>query len=81
MCVLERGRLYNRGEFSRSLVWVKDWWWRDEGQEGWTGLLDFRTFQDISVLSASGVGGTSLVHLDEQVRSAGVSILYDKILQ
>ncbi len=67
VCVLERGKRYNRGEFPRSLLRAKDWWWRNEGQGGWTGLLDFRTFENIAVLRASGVGGTSLVYLDVQI--------------
>ncbi len=69
VCVLERGRRYNRGEFPRSLGRVKDWWWRDDGKRGWTGLLDFQTFENISVLRASGVGGTSLVYLDVQIEA------------
>ena len=67
MCVLERGKRYNRGEFPRSLIRSKDWWWRGRGHGGWTGLFDFRAFNNISVLSASGVGGTSLVYLDVQI--------------
>jgi len=63
VCILERGRRYNLGEFPRTLQHAKDWWWRDEGRKGWTGLLDFRNFDNIGVLQASGVGGTSLVYL------------------
>jgi len=69
VCVLERGRRYNRGEFPRSLRRSKDWWWQDEGKGGWTGLFDFQTFENISVLRASGVGGTSLVYLDVQIEA------------
>lgn len=67
VCVLERGKRYNRGEFPRRLNRTKDWWWRNEGQRGWRGLIDFRSFDNISVVCASGVGGTSLMYLDIQV--------------
>ena len=69
VCVLERGRRYNRGEFPRDLARSKDWWWRREGRRGWTGLLDFRLFNHMMVLSGSGVGGTSLIYLDVQIQA------------
>jgi cholesterol oxidase len=67
VCVLERGKRYHRGEFPRDLRKPKDWWWRDEGSRGWKGLMEFRSFENISVLVASGVGGTSLIYLDVQI--------------
>lgn len=55
------------GEFPRNLSKPKDWWWRNRGKGGWKGLLEFRSFNNISVLVGSGVGGTSLVYLDVQI--------------
>jgi cholesterol oxidase len=67
ICVLERGKRYQRGEFPRDLGRPKDWFWQDEGNKGWKGLLDFRSFDGMAVLCGSGVGGTSLVYLDVQL--------------
>jgi cholesterol oxidase len=67
VCVLEKGKRYNLGEFPRDLDAPKDWFWREEGEHGWRGLVDFRTFNNISVGCASGVGGTSLMYLDVQI--------------
>lgn len=67
ICVLERGKRYHRGEFPRALKRPKEWWWRDGGKNGWRGLLDFRSFNHISVLQASGVGGTSLIYANVQI--------------
>lgn len=67
VCVIERGKRYHMGEFPRNLSKPKDWWWHNRGKEGWKGLLEFRSFNNISVLVGSGVGGTSLVYLDVQI--------------
>jgi cholesterol oxidase len=67
VCVLERGKRYHMGEFPRNLSKPKDWWWRDGGKKGWKGLLEFRSFNDISVLVGSGIGGTTLLYLDVQI--------------
>jgi cholesterol oxidase len=69
ICVLERGKRYHRGEFPRDLARSKDWFWRNEGKDGWNGLLDFRSFDGIDVVCGSGVGGTSLVYLDVQLEA------------
>lgn len=67
VCVLERGRRYHMREFPRNVARRKDWWWKHEGRRGWTGLFDYREFENIAVMSGSGVGGTSLVYLDVQL--------------
>ncbi len=69
VCVLERGKRYNMGEFPRDPFRPKDWWWRNGGKGSWTGLLDFRSFNNISVLQGSGIGGTSLIYLDVQINA------------
>jgi cholesterol oxidase len=69
VCVLERGKRYHRGEFPRDVARTKEWWWRNGGRNGWKGLLEFRSFNNASILCASGVGGTSLVYLDVQVNA------------
>ncbi|MCL4854692.1 MAG: hypothetical protein KJZ78_25305, partial [Bryobacteraceae bacterium] len=67
VCVLERGKRYNMGEFPRRFQRPKDWWWRHEGRRGWKGLIDYRAFENMVVISGSGVGGTSLMYLDVQI--------------
>jgi len=69
VCVLEKGKRYNLGEFPRDFGKPKDWFWRHEGEQGWRGLIDFRSFHNISVACASGVGGTSLIYLDVQIEA------------
>jgi cholesterol oxidase len=67
VCVLERGKRYNMGEFPRNFNRPKDWWWRHEGRRGWKGLIEYRASDNIAVICGSGVGGTSLVYLDVQI--------------
>jgi cholesterol oxidase len=69
VCVLEKGKRYNLGEFPRDLGRPKEWFWRNEGEQGWRGLIDFRDFRNISVACGSGVGGTSLIYLDVQINA------------
>ncbi len=69
ICVLERGRRYNMGEFPRDVSKSKDWWWQNGGKCGWKGLMEFKSFDNISVLVGSGVGGTSLIYLDVQINA------------
>jgi cholesterol oxidase len=69
VCVLEKGKRYNLGEFPRDVAKPRDWFWRHEGEQGWKGLIDFRTFHNISVACGSGVGGTSLMYLDVQIEA------------
>lgn len=67
VAVLERGKRYHRGEFPRDWARPKDWIWKNEGRDGWRGLIEFRSFDGIRVMVGSGVGGTSLVYLDVQI--------------
>jgi cholesterol oxidase len=67
VCVLERGKRYNRGEFPRDVARPKDFFFREDGKDGWHGIFDYRFGDDIDVLCGNGVGGTSLVYLDVQV--------------
>lgn len=62
LCVLERGKRYNMGEFQRNIFKPKGWWWRNEGRDGWKGFYDYSTFEKFAVLRCSGVGGGSLIY-------------------
>ena len=67
VCVMERGKRYLRGQFPRDVGRPKDFLFRHEGRDGWHGIFDWRSGDNISVLCGSGVGGGSLVYLDVQV--------------
>ncbi|MFZ0935208.1 MAG: GMC family oxidoreductase [Bryobacteraceae bacterium] len=67
VCVMERGKRYLRGQFPRDVGRPKDFLFRDEGRDGWHGIFDWRSGDNISVLCGNGVGGGSLVYLDVQV--------------
>ncbi|MCF6158011.1 MAG: GMC family oxidoreductase [wastewater metagenome] len=62
LCVLERGKRYHMGEFPRDFFKTKEWWWCNEGGDGWKGLFDYSTFEKFAVLRSSGVGGGSLIY-------------------
>ena len=67
VCVIERGKRYHRGQFPRDIGRSKEFLFRDEGRNGWQGLIDFRYGDAIGVMCGAGVGGGSLVYLDVQV--------------
>lgn len=62
LCILERGKRYNMGEFPRNFFKPKEWWWQNEGRDGWKGCFDYSTFERFAVLRCSGVGGGSLIY-------------------
>lgn len=69
VCVLERGKRYQRGQFPRDLGRPRDFRFKNEGRDGYQGIFDIRTGDQISVLCGAGVGGGSLVYLDVQVNA------------
>ena len=69
VCVLERGRRYLRGQFPRDLAQEKMFRFKNQGRNGWHGIFDIRTGDNISILCGAGVGGGSLVYLDVQVNA------------
>ncbi|HYM10283.1 MAG TPA: GMC family oxidoreductase [Bryobacterales bacterium] len=62
VCVLERGRRYGFNEFPRRPDQLREAFW--EPEKGMFGLLEYRSFAetDIDVLTASGLGGGSLIY-------------------
>jgi choline dehydrogenase-like flavoprotein len=65
VCVLERGRRWGKAEFPRTIGQLRHAFWNDRDR----GFLDYRSFQTIDVLQASGVGGGSLVYFNVQVEA------------
>ena len=56
VCVLERGRRWGKADFPRTIGQVRHAFWNEEDY----GFVDYRSFKNIDVIQASGVGGGSL---------------------
>jgi cholesterol oxidase len=65
VCLLERGKRWGRKDFPRTTGQVARAFWNDRD----FGLLDYRTFNKIDVIQASGVGGGSLVYFNVHIRT------------
>ncbi|HEX2241488.1 MAG TPA: GMC family oxidoreductase [Actinomycetota bacterium] len=67
VCVLERGRRFGRGDFPDRPDQAPRAFWHHSVNPG--GLFDLRLFRDVTVVSAAGVGGGSLVYANIQLRA------------
>jgi cholesterol oxidase len=67
VCVLERGRRFGRGDFPDHPAQAPFAFWHHALNPG--GLFDLRLMRDVSVLTAAGVGGGSLVYANVQLRA------------
>ena len=65
VCILERGKRWDKKDFPRTTGQVARAFWNDRDY----GLLDYRTFKKIDVIQASGVGGGSLVYFNVHIRT------------
>ena len=65
VCVLERGKRWGKKDFPRTTGQVARSFWNFKDY----GLLDYRAFQNIDVIQASGVGGGSLVYFNVHIRT------------
>jgi cholesterol oxidase len=65
VCLLERGKRWGKKDFPRTTGQVARAFWNFEDY----GLLDYRTFEKIDVIQASGVGGGSLVYFNVHIRT------------
>lgn len=65
VCILERGKHWDKKDFPRTTGQVAGSFWNYKD----LGLLDYRAFQNIDVLQASGVGGGSLVYFNVHLRT------------
>jgi cholesterol oxidase len=67
VCVLERGRRFGRDDFPDRPEQAPGMLWHADANPG--GLFDVRLMKDLVVISASGVGGGSLVYANVQLRA------------
>ena len=67
VCVLERGRRFGPGDFPERLEQAPFAFWHPWLNPG--GMFDLRLMKDLSVLTAAGVGGGSLVYANVQLRA------------
>jgi len=67
VCVLERGRRFAREDFSEEPADAPGMLWHRTLNPG--GMLDMRMMRDVSVITAAGVGGGSLVYASVQLRA------------
>ncbi|MDQ3768621.1 MAG: FAD-dependent oxidoreductase, partial [Actinomycetota bacterium] len=67
VCVLERGRRFGRGDFPDRPAQAPRALWHPRLNPG--GLFELRLMRDVAVLTASGVGGGSLVYANVQLRT------------
>lgn len=65
VCILERGKRWGKKDFPRTTGQVARSFWNFKDY----GLLDYRAFQNIDVIQASGVGGGSLVYFNVHIRT------------
>lgn len=64
--VLERGKAYPPGSFSRSPIGFKNNLW--DPSEGLQGLFDLWSFSGLDALISSGLGGGSLIYANVLLR-------------
>ncbi|HEX4305689.1 MAG TPA: GMC family oxidoreductase [Solirubrobacterales bacterium] len=67
VCVLERGKRWAAGDFTTEIDRVPELLWHKSLNPG--GLFDVRFMRDISVITAAGVGGGSLIYANVQLRT------------
>jgi cholesterol oxidase len=65
VCVLERGKKWDKHDFPRTLGQMAHAFWNHHD----FGLLDYRVFRNIDVIQAAGVGGGSLVYFNVHKRA------------
>jgi cholesterol oxidase len=67
VCVLERGRRFAPADFPTEPKQAPEMLWHESLNPG--GLFDVRLMRDVSVITAAGVGGGSLVYANVQLRA------------
>jgi cholesterol oxidase len=70
--VLERGRRYRPGEFPRDVTDVDRLLWDYPRRRQSLGLFDLQFFSGVGVVTASGVGGGSLIYAGIHIRPDAV---------
>ncbi len=66
--ILERGQNYSAGDFPRNIQKTKEILWQSAKSSEFNGLFDIKFYADMGVVSASGVGGGSLIYASVHVK-------------
>lgn len=66
VCVLERGRRWDKSEFPRSIGQVKSAMWRDNQSYG---FIEYKVFGRMDVIQGAAVGGGSLHYFNVHLRT------------
>jgi cholesterol oxidase len=66
VCILERGRRWDRREFPRSIGQMKHAMWRDNESYG---FIEYKVFRRMDVIQGAGVGGGSLHYFNVHLRA------------
>src|SRR4051812_45678717 len=66
VCILERGRRWDKSEFPRSIGQVKDAMWRDNESYG---FIEYKVFGRMDVVQGAAVGGGSLHYFNVHLRT------------
>lgn len=66
VCLLERGRRWDRREFPRSIGQIKNAMWRDNESYG---FIEYKVFRRMDVIQGAGVGGGSLHYFNVHLRA------------
>lgn len=66
VCLLERGKAYPPGSFMRSPLKARESFWDPE--HGLRGMYQYQSFRGIDALTASGLGGGSLIYANVLLR-------------
>ena len=66
VCVLERGRRWDKREFPRSIGQVKNAMWRDKESYG---FIEYKVFRRMDVIQGAAVGGGSLHYFNVHLRA------------
>ena len=66
VCILERGRRWDKREFPRSIGQVKNAMWRDNESYG---FIEYKVFRRMDVIQGVGVGGGSLHYFNVHLRA------------
>src|ERR687886_2493360 len=67
VCVLERGRRFAASDFPARPEQAPTMLWHETANPD--GMLDVRLMRDVTVITAAGVGGGSLVYANAQLRA------------
>lgn len=66
VCILERGRRWDKREFPRSIGQVKHAMWRDNESYG---FIEYKVFRRMDVIQGAAVGGGSLHYFNVHLRA------------